>query len=100
MVRGGGGDIPGNDTGQGFTSPSTCTHVQGVSGAPTAADGGAADGRRSMRRTSLGTRPLSAGIAKNRVENASGGTERRPKQCTLVGQRFRWGLTHIHVRLQ
>ena len=39
MVRGGGGDIPGNDPGQGFTSPSTCTHVKGVSGAPTAAVG-------------------------------------------------------------
>ena len=44
MARGGGGDITGNGPGQGFTSPSTCTHVQGVSGAPTAAVGGAAEG--------------------------------------------------------
>ena len=53
MVKEGAGDVTGNGPGQGFTSPSTCTHVQGVSGAPTAADGGAADGRRSMRRTSV-----------------------------------------------
>ena len=48
MVRGGGGDIPGNDPGQGSTSPSTFTHVLGVSGAPIGAVGGAADGRRNM----------------------------------------------------
>ena len=44
MARGGGGDITSNDLGQGFTSLSPCTHVQGVSGAPTAAVGGAAEG--------------------------------------------------------
>ena len=33
MARGGGGDIPGNNLGQGFTSPSTFTHVPGAYGA-------------------------------------------------------------------
>ena len=49
LARGGRGDITGNVLGQGFTSPSPCTHVQGAYGAPTGAVGGAADGRRSMR---------------------------------------------------
>ena len=44
MARGAGGGIPGNDLGQGSTSPSTFAHVLGVSGAPTGAVGGAADG--------------------------------------------------------
>ena len=30
MARGGGVDITGNDAGQGFTSTSTCTHVQAI----------------------------------------------------------------------
>ena len=46
MARAGGGDITGNVLGQGFTSPSPCTHVQGAYGAPTGAVGGAANGRR------------------------------------------------------
>ena len=45
MARGGGGSIPGNNLGQGFTSPSTFTHVPGAYGARTGAVGGAADGR-------------------------------------------------------
>ena len=45
MARGGGGDIPGNNLGQGFTSPSTFTHAPGVYGARTGAVGGAADRR-------------------------------------------------------
>ena len=40
MARGGRGDITGNVPGQGFTSPSPCTHVQGAYGAPTGAVGG------------------------------------------------------------
>ena len=48
MPRAGKGDITGNDLGQGFTSPSPCTHVQGAYGAPTGAVGGAANGRQSM----------------------------------------------------
>ena len=46
MARGGAGGMPGNDTGQGITSSSTYTHVQGAYGAPTGAVGGAADGTR------------------------------------------------------
>ena len=34
MARGGGGDIPGNSLGQGFTSTSPFHYVQGASGAP------------------------------------------------------------------
>ena len=49
MARGGAGDIPGNDTGQGITSSSTYAYVQGAYGAPTGVVGGAANGRRSMR---------------------------------------------------
>ena len=95
MARGVGGGIPGNDLGQGFTSPSTFTHVLCVSGAPIGAVGGAADGRRSMQKTSFGTaisvphavlrgggrthhHPMSAAAAKNRVVNAHGGPKRRP----------------------
>ena len=52
MARGGRGDINDNVSGQGFTSTSPCTHVQGAYGAPMGAVGGAADGRRSMRSTS------------------------------------------------
>ena len=54
MARGGSarGDITGNVPGQGFTSPSPCTHVQGAYGAPTGADGGAADGRRTTENAS------------------------------------------------
>ena len=36
-ARGGGGDIPGNSLGQGFTSLSTFSYVQGASGAQTGA---------------------------------------------------------------
>ena len=43
-----GEDITGNVLGQGFTSPSPCTHVQGAYGALTGAIGGAAESRRSM----------------------------------------------------
>ena len=58
MARGGGGDITSNDLGQGFTSLSPCTYVQGVSGAPTAAVGGAADSRRTtLLSASLPERP-------------------------------------------
>ena len=94
MARGVGGGIPGNGLGQGFTSPSTFTHVLCVSGAPIGAVGGAADGRRSMQKTSFGTaisvphavlrggrthnHPMSAAAAKNRVVNAHGGPKRRP----------------------
>ena len=39
MAREGRGDITGNVQGQGFTSPSPCTHVQGAYGAPTGAVG-------------------------------------------------------------
>ena len=46
MAREGAGDISGNDPGQGITSSSTYTHVQGAYGAPTGAVGGAADGTR------------------------------------------------------
>jgi len=86
MTRGAGGGIPGNDLGQGSTSPSTFAHVLGVSGAPIGAVGGAADGRRSMGKTSCmhqrrvphagfcGGRtqhhPLSAASAETRVGNA------------------------------
>ena len=45
MARAGGEDIPGNNLGQGFTSPSTFTHVPGAYGARTGAVGGAADRR-------------------------------------------------------
>ena len=45
-ARRGEGDIPGNDSGQVFTSSSTYTHVQGAYGAPTGAVGSAADGTR------------------------------------------------------
>ena len=37
MAKGGKGDITDNDPGQGFTSTSPCTHVQGAYGAPTGA---------------------------------------------------------------
>ena len=53
MARAGGGDITGNVLGQGFTSPSPCTHVQDAYGAPTGAVGGAANGRQSVRRMYL-----------------------------------------------
>ena len=49
MARGGGGDIPGNNLGQWFTSPSTYTHVHGAYGAPTGSRRGAADGRQRLR---------------------------------------------------
>ena len=91
MARGGRGDITGNVPGQGFTSPSPCTHVQGAYGAPTGAVGGAADGRRSMRKTSLGTPvsvshavfrgcriqhiPLSEAASKSRARKAFWGPE-------------------------
>ena len=45
MARSGGGNIPGNNLGQGFTSPSTFTHVPGAYGARTGAVDGAADRR-------------------------------------------------------
>ena len=91
MARAGGEDITGNVLGQGFTSPSPCTHVQGAYGAPTGAIGGAADGRRSMQKTSLGTPfsvfhagfcgcrthniQLSVAAAKNRARKAFWGPE-------------------------
>ena len=43
MTRGGAGDIPSNGPGQGTTSSSTHTHVQGAYGAPTGAVEGAAE---------------------------------------------------------
>ena len=46
MARGGAGDIPGNDTGQGITSSSTYTHVQGAYGAPTGVVEGAVSGQK------------------------------------------------------
>ena len=45
-ARGGGGDIPGNSLGHGFTSLSTFSYVQGASGAPTDAVAGAVSGRK------------------------------------------------------
>ena len=67
IARGAGGGIPGNDLGQGSTSPSTFTHVLGVSGAPIGAVGGAAADRRNMG-------------------NAHGGPKRRvPHVSTAVG---------------
>ena len=48
-------DITDNATGQGSTSPSPCTHVQGAFGAPIGCRRGAADCPWSMQRTSLGT---------------------------------------------
>ena len=90
MARGGEGDIPSNDLGQGITSSSGCTHLQGASGAPIGCRRGAADCPRSIQRTSLctlrrvlravfcggGTQhiPLSA-AAKARAKNASEGPE-------------------------
>ena len=62
MARGGRGDITGNVPGQGFTSPSPCTHVQGAYGAPTGAGGGAANGRRTtVGGTADGTRRSTVG---------------------------------------
>ena len=69
MARGATGGIPGNGLGQCSTRPSTFTHVLGVSGAPTGAVGGAADGTQWV--------VLSATIAKNRVGNAHAGPKRR-----------------------
>ena len=43
MAREGAGDIPSNGPGQGTTSSSTHTHVQGAYGAPTGAVEGAAE---------------------------------------------------------
>ena len=79
MARGAGGGIPGNGLGQDSTSPSTFTHVQGVSGAPTGAVGGAADGRGSMWKTSFGTAM--------RVSHAvlCGGGTHHPHAPTAVG---------------
>ena len=44
--------------GQGFTSPSPCTHGQGAYGAPTGAVGGAADGRRARTNAPAIRQPL------------------------------------------
>ena len=102
MARGAGEGIPGNDPGQGSTSPSTFTHVLGVSGAPIGAVGGAADGRRNMGKTSCMHQRrvphavfcdgrtqwvvLSATIAKNRMGNAYSGPKRRvPHAPTAIG---------------
>ena len=52
MARGARGDIPGNRLGQGSTITSTLTHVWGAYGAPTLCRRRAADGRRSLLRTS------------------------------------------------
>ena len=91
MARGVGGDIPSNGLRQGFTSSSGCTHLLGAAGAPIGLPSGAADGCPSMPKVVLrpsgrvphavfcGGRthhmPLIAPAAKNRVGNASGGTE-------------------------
>ena len=45
-ARGGGGDIPGNSLGHGFTSLNTFSYVQGASGAQTSAVEGAASGKK------------------------------------------------------
>ena len=74
MARGAGGGIPGNDLGQGSTSPSTFAHVLGVSGAPTGTVGGAADGRRNMGNASFGTamRVPHAGLRGGRTQWVNG----------------------------
>ena len=93
MARGAGGDIPGDGPGQGFTSSSTCTHVMGVSGAPTGTVGGAVNALSEHAEDAFGNRtcvpravfcdggtqhhPLSATVAKNRMGNAYVCTERR-----------------------
>ena len=71
MARGAGGDIPGDGPGQGFTSSSTCTHVMGVSGAPTGTVGGAVNALSEHAED-----PLSATVAKNRTGNARAGPKR------------------------
>ena len=58
MARAGGGDIAGNVLGQGFTSASPCTHVQGAYGAPTGAVGGATNGRRARTNDPAVRQPL------------------------------------------
>ena len=112
MARGVGGGIPGNGLGQGFTSPSTFTHVLCVSGAPIGAVGGAADGRRSMQKTTFGTamsvphavlcggrthhHPMSAATAKNRVVNAQDAMA-VPNDVHRRGENERSG-GHVYVR--
>ena len=95
MARGGGGDITGNGSGQGFTSPSTCTHVQDAYGAPTAAVGG-------VPRTVVGatTFVLNApirycGLRMHLWILLAG---RAQKFCAGAFQRYRWGLTDVHVQ--
>ena len=104
MARGAGGGIPGNDLGQGSTSPSTFAHVLGVSGATIGAVGGAADGRRNMGKTSCmhqrrvphagfcGGRtqyhPLSAPSTETRVVNAYVVHTQRPVVEMNVLSRF------------
>ena len=46
MAREGGGDISVNSLGQGFTSPSPLSYIQGASGAPTGAVEGAVGGQK------------------------------------------------------
>ena len=97
MARVARGGVPGNSIGQIPTSTSTLTHVWGAYGAPTLCRRRAADGRRSLLRTSFGTpmsvfhavlsggrtqhHPLSAANAKNRVVKAHGGPKRRLCTC-------------------
>ena len=58
MARGGRGDITGNVPGQGFTSPSPCTHAQGAYSAPTGAVGGAVNGLRARTNDPAIRKPL------------------------------------------
>ena len=69
MAKGGIRDITDNDPGQGFTSTSPCTHVQGDYGAPTDAVGGAAVGACEENVARDPSLSLSAAIAKDRVRN-------------------------------
>ena len=93
MARGAGGDIPGDGPGQGFTSSSTCTHVMGVSGAPTGTVGGAVNALSEHAEDAFGTRTcvpravfcdgrtqwvvLRAAVAKDRTGNALPAPKRR-----------------------
>ena len=115
MARGGGGDITGNGSGQGFTSPSTCTHVQGVSGAPTAAVGRCR--RRSLEHALDVSRYPQRRFPRGILQYAHSVTptecayRKKPREKRLWGyretsdtshmrfQRYRWGLIHVHLQL-
>ena len=56
MARGAGGDIPGDGPGHGFTGSITCTHVMGVSGAPTGTVGGAVNALSEHAEDAFGSR--------------------------------------------